>query len=524
MYKEYLEHFKPGISPEIEKFATEKVFLHSRYIFTWRKSNKQYGYCTHCHSEFKTRLYHNEIVECPVCKSKCVVKASGRGHKYLVDDAYFIYYEKSAKNPEAIVARGILAVRDYSGDFRSVKTKYLTTALYIFELGQSIMLTNYGYYSMAKTMQQWGGWEKRKSIFSMLEQASAGNKKILYASLDNIEAAVKDTPFRYSTWEQYVYGYDMVQFFGLYSKYPCIEYLTKLGFKDLVDAKLLGNNTYGAINWRGKTLFKVLRLTKKDINQFKALNIDISPLFLRLYQITQKDGSNMSIEEIKEIMNAHYYTNDFITVLKHTSLRRADNYINKQLTIDEDQANKSLKTFIRHYYMKSQVARTWIDYVADCKKLQMDLSSDSVLFPRDLYRAHQNTIKQVKIKADKEMNEKIKAKLKRLDKKYCFEYQGLLIRPAQSTDELIAEGKALHHCVGTYSDKYAKGKTVLLFIRETRKPNKPYFTLELREQAIVQCHGKNNCLPDKRINKFIEAFKTSKLQPKKTRVKIAVPA
>lgn len=522
MCKEYLEHFKPGISPEIEKFTTEEVFLNSRYIFTWREGHKQYGYCTHCYGVFQTKLHHNDEVKCPVCKSKCIVKASGRGRKHMVDDAYFIYYEKSAKNPDAIVARGILAVRDYSGDFRSVNTKYIETALYVFEMGKPVMLTRCCYYSTAKTMETYDSWAKRKSVFSMLDQASTLNKKFIYASHKNIKKAVKNTPFRYSTWEQYG-NYDMIKFFSLYCKYPCIEYLTKLGFKDLVDAKLEGFNTYNAVNWRGKTLLQVLRLTKKDIKIIQASGIEVSPLFLKLYQISQKDGSRLSTEEIKGIMDAGYYTNDLLSVLKYTSLRKADNYIDKQLSKSKEQYKKSKGQF--HYYYKHQVSITWIDYIADCNRLELDLSSDSVLFPKDLYRAHQNTIKQVKIKGDKILDKKIKARIENLNKEYCFENRGLIIRPAQSTIELIAEGKALNHCVGTYSDKYAQGKTILLFIRNINKPDNPYFTLELKNNAIVQCHGKNNCLPDKRVNAFIEAFKGSKLQPKKnTRVKIAVPA
>lgn len=37
----------------------------------------------------------------------------------------------------------------------------------------------------------------------------------------------------------------------------------------------------------------------------------------------------------------------------------------------------------------------------------------------------------------------------------------MLIRPADDADELIAEGAALHHCVGGYADRMADGETAI---------------------------------------------------------------
>lgn len=497
MYEEYLEHFPSSISEEIKQYAINEVFKFSRYIFTTRKGKQQYGYCTHCHKEFKTEgLRHNDKAICPKCKSGCTVKASGLGRKYMVDSVYFTYYEKSIKDTNSIIATGIYAKRDYSGDYRKIKTKYCIKAYYLFQPGESIMFEPVYY--------RGDYFQKSSRVHTLF--GTYGSKSYIETikySRESIEKAVKNTPFQYSTWESYKCD-DMVEFFDLYSKYPCIEYLTKTGFEDLVETKLYGNNTYSSINWRGKTIFKVLRLNKNNLKEIRESKVSINALILRLYQISIKDKSNLTLEEIRTIANSYGpYFGELQIVHKYTSLRKIDNYLNKQ------QDNYS-----KHFYSTSSVLHTWKDYISDCIKLDMGLSEVNVLFPKNIYSAHQNTIKQVKLKADEELNKKIAKRVKDIDKKYSFECNGLLIRAAKSSNELINEGKALNHCVGTYADSYANGQTNILVIRKNSDIEKPYYTMEIRNGEIIQTRGKRNCNPTEDVSKFIEAFKEAKLSKK----------
>ena len=51
-------------------------------------------------------------------------------------------------------------------------------------------------------------------------------------------------------------------------------------------------------------------------------------------------------------------------------------------------------------------------------------------------------------------------------------------RPARKLIELIDEGNALNHCVGSYVDSYANGRTDILFLRRAEEPDKPWRTIE----------------------------------------------
>jgi hypothetical protein len=513
-YKETIEHFSEELSEDIQQYATEDILKFSRYIFTRRQGKQQYGYCTHCKKEFKTNgIRHNDKESCPKCESVCIVKASGRGRRRMWDTAYFVYYEKSIIDSNVIVARGIEATRDYRGDYHNVNTKYWVRALYVFEMGNSIMMTDSYWYDTRSYK-----FNKSKSVYSLFSQYHNDGwlRKDVYTdySLESIQKAVKDTPFQYSCWEEYTSYSDMVKFFDLYSRYPCIEYLTKLGMENIVEAKLIGNATYSAINWNGKSLPKVLRLSKKDINEIKTVQNSIDPLFLRLFQISKKDNSCLSFEKISKISREYaYYFKDLQKVLKYTNLKKAHNYIHKQYQQESDGK--------KQYYSSDRVLNTWKDYIVDCESLLMNLSDDRILYPKNLLKAHQETTKRIKSDGNKLMDTLIEKRIDSL-KLYCFEYQGLMIRPAESTKELIDEGKELNICVGNYANgymtKYSKGQTNLLLIRKISEPNKPYYTMELCKGQIKQVQGKNHCNPDKIVSEFVEAFTEQRLREKKTKV------
>lgn len=518
--EEFMKHFPADLSENIKKYADNKALDYSRYIFTERKGKQQWGYCTYCHASFKTPgLKHNKSnAICPHCGSKCIVKASGMSRKYMIDSAYFEYYDKSIVNPEAIIARGVFAVRDYRGDYRKVDTQLKVIACYLFKPGFSGMMSSRAYYSMAGSFQSWD-MSERASVHSCY---SYFNYKYTTFSMsrESLRKAVKGTPFQYSTWEKYNDD-DMVKFFSLYAAYPCIEYLTKLGCKEIVKDKLYDRRTYGCVNWNGKTLWSVLRISKKDLNELQALKVPIDSLLLRIFQLAKKDGSNFTAQEALAFRNKYECSwNSLQSILSLSQMRKADRYIQAQLEKGNKNAGCSYGIGT-----SGMVISTWRDYIADCKTLQWNLADESILFPKDLHKAHQNTIKQVKIKANEQLNGAFTQKAKELAK-YTFEFNGLLIRPVKSPKELIAEGSALHHCVGTYAERHAKGQCAIFLIRKTDKPDKPYFTLELLRDRIIQTRGKNNCNPGKDVAEFLEAWTAEKLTKKKKdeRIQITVPA
>ncbi|MBO8164684.1 MAG: PcfJ domain-containing protein [Brevibacillus sp.] len=526
-YQEFFAHFPQTVSQAMVDFATDTLFLSSRYLFVRRVGSMQFGYCTHCKQEYLTSslngklgLKHNQDWQCLKCKSLVIVKASGISRKRLIDDAYFVWYEKSAINPKAIVALGIYAVRDYTGNYYETETKFKTAAMYLFEPGEN---GKPGRSKMLRCCHYWSGfwgrgsgpvwnerWEEAKSIISEFDHSM--KHKRCHLALESVVQAVHGTPFQYSTWGKYTeQSPDLVKFFDLAAKYPCVEYLTKLGLRSFIEAKLCGYNTYGAINWRGKTMEKVLRLSKAEIKEMRSSGLTVKPITLHSYRFFKHKGLQLTFQQARKMedLTQKYYTDMLKPLLQHAPFKRVARYFLKQL-----ERHKS------HYGTAGQVLTAWRDYLKECQELGMDLSQEHVLFPNDLHAAHLKTTAKIKIKRDEALNALIAKRLPKLEK-YTFEKDGLFIRPAKDSSELFLEGKALQHCVGQYAKRYAEGQSDLFFIRRSAEPDKPFYTVEVVGNKITQAYGYRNCLPTPEVQAFIDAFIEKKLLTKKrTRIDV----
>ena len=500
--EECLTHIPQRLTAEIREFAIEEAFKAQRYIFVKRDGKYRTGYCSYCHKFFDAdTVRHNHSAICPACDSKCLGKATGMGRKNMFDEVYFTYYMKSAIDPNVIVAIGTYAVRDFYCDYRLVETKFIDKSLYVFQPGiGGTAFHRWVWYNRSEQEMRYGDtYTRAGSCKCQFTRDHNAHIPTTY-SRESIAASVAGTPFQHSTWEQYQHG-DMTDFFDLFSRYPCVEYISKIGLRGLVEEKLNGDRTYGAINWRGKTLEKVLRITKQDLRAVdKNLRRGIGFDDLKIMQAGKKDNSGLSLIEAKDIANVFSsYIDEFLQHKQYGNIRTIYNYLLMQ--IGKENRYKTIR----------DVFLAWRDYINDCIKLDYDLTKERTCFPNKLYHAHQKTIKLVKHKGDEILNKKIQHRVEKIRHLY-FEDDGLLIRPAVSTQELIAEGKALEHCVGGYAKGYAEGKGDILFIRRTAEPDKSYFTVEVRRDEVTQCRGGKNKMPEKDVEGFISKFKKERLE------------
>lgn len=502
--EEFQKHFPEKISAELVNYVTNTVLLKSRYLFYKTIRGIQAAYCTHCQKQHypETKLKHKqkEIAICPNCQSECEVRSHGMSRKRMSDYAVLIWYEKSVVNKKAITARVITVFRDYSEDYTKVETSYNVSQMYLFEPGKS---TAYEY-----------GMEKSK-VRSPFEKHYGYGSWRKFRDIKNIRKAVKGTPFQYSTWEKYTEtgGYfsinDMVEFFDLVTRYPCIEYLTKAGFSNLVQAKLAGSGTSGAVHWRGKTLPAVLRLTKSELREIREAGIKVEAEALRYYQKLKSRGKKMNVLDalfLGEIMGTYYET-----YYKEALLLASEDAVKKYLFKQRKKPHYANRT-------AGSILSDWRDYRRQCSELGMSLTEERYLFPNDLHETHMKLTERIKIKADKAVNRKIKARLPMLEH-YYFEANGYFIRPASSSIELFREGKKLSHCVGGYSKQYGSGVCDILVIRKADNPNEPLCTVEIRSGVLVQARGYKNYDPEPAVQDFVEKFKRARLakKPKKSK-------
>ena len=144
-----------------------------------------------------------------------------------------------------------------------------------------------------------------------------------------------------------------------------------------------------------------------------------------------------------------------------------------------------------------------LDYWRMAELVGRDLADPAVRWPENLLEAHDRMSATAEQFEAQEVAVKFRIRRKQLAR-YAFQWRGLLIRPAASQRELVAEGDALHHCVGTYAKDHANGKTAIFFIRRAKAPRKSFYTLELNEGKLVvrQNRGRRNCARTKEVEEL----------------------
>lgn len=206
----------------------------------------------------------------------------------------------------------------------------------------------------------------------------------------------------------------------------------------------------------------------------------------------------------------------------------------RQLITDLTELNIKLSKFTRYAMKQTRSSRRiselkqrekisnfvhdWKDYIGWSRKLGYNMRDEYVLMPPDFQKAHDRLMEEAKRKEDERLRRqkarirtRVNAILKQMlerDEQTPLQMRtkNLMIVVPASADEIRAEGQILHHCVATYVERVARGETLILFVRKTDKPDEPYFTMEWRDDRVIQCRGNRNCDMPADVKAFVTAF------------------
>lgn len=134
------------------------------------------------------------------------------------------------------------------------------------------------------------------------------------------------------------------------------------------------------------------------------------------------------------------------------------------------------------------------------------MKDKSVLFQKNCTAAHNREAERIQKINDAQKNKAFCMAYIGFAKKAALSNKKLQIVCPKRANDLVDEGKALHHCVGSYIDSVAEGKCLIVFVRRVEEPKKPYVTLEVRDGKIAQIHGDRNSEPTEEVQKFVELW------------------
>lgn len=515
----------------VEDWITRGPLKHSRYIFYRYKPNKHKimeGTCSYCLRDVKVKApRHQGTGICPHCHSHVTYIADGKfaAGNGIDDRAEFAYFQPTSKGycirffevrrkftPQAQVHR-----QDFIHEHHRVFYDNEHNQINRFDWGN---FKNTGHYEWCREYS--GHYSQKAHIYpGNLAQIVKGDERWKYMPLSTIARECGSLPPDKMLSET--------------DRWPWLEYLVKLKLYKLAGQVIRDDDWDDAINRTGRNIREILgfKPSKDDLKDMQKLNPDANMLILFR---SAKESTPGRVS--KETLDAIRWWNDmeleatYRQVFAQVRIAKARKYIEAQCVVRKQQdqlwepgwyAEKRMD--IVYSKTCNEILSDWQDYIGECAILDYDLADTSILFPHDLVAAHTRTSGLVKIKVDAEKAQLIKARAQKIDRMLKYEQDGLLIRAVSSITELVREGKSLHHCVGGYAERHAKGATTIMVIRMTTEPNKPFYTLEcnITEKSIVQCRGLRNCSMTEDVKKFVGDWQKKKLQspaPKQSRERV----
>lgn len=465
-----------NVPKDFEKWLNDEVLLESRYIiYEYKKKTTMPGRCTHCKSNVMVyKPKHNLPGICPNCKSRVIFKSRGKFNN-IQDHGIAQLVQK---HPDGVVLREFTVIKTYTRNH---------SVLSYLERNRSVIGKETNHYA----------WD----VFKQTGPTRWCNGR--YWNLDigpiytrNLKRELKGTEFQYSGLMEMIksgHNFRAFTYLETYKNGPALEYLSKLKLFNLVKVVVGTSYSKDGVNLNGKNPLDVLKINKKNLN--RAISIDANYSELQLLQLSESLGVHVPDDLIQEIAKDYmYHLEDFLELSKLSTIHQLMKYIKKKNVRFSD----------------------YRDYISMAKKLNWNITDSFILFPRHFKQAHDQAQSLVKVKESYAENLIIKKMYEGLNKQLSFSSEDYSIRLPMSAKEIIREGHELHHCVGNYIQKVAKGKTLILLIRKKENPFSPYYTLELNPEnyKVIQVRGYNNSDEDESINKFLENYKKNLVQIK----------
>lgn len=482
------------------RWVEEEAFWKKEYLFY--NGAKREAYCTACKKtvKIKIRSKHNEYVKCPEC-GRAVMAKSWKKQKTIWDEQKVVLIQKI---PDGYIERGF-----YCKKYHEFKNKWRGEVT-LYEMGRTLrnkrmnIVREFEYGNFKQTgITRWC-----KSGYINLN----GRAVVYQKNLEEVFQGTKlqDIPYRYLF--DRVKGHT-VNIERMLRPDGILEYMIKSGLTRLSMDYL---NSAWSIRKKQGTAQEMLKIDGNRLNRLKKLNG--GERILEWLQYEQKTGTKIRQDVLIRLDRERIRVGDLKEIMKYgISPERALNYIKKQKG------------------GTAAVLTEWKDYLNMAKKERLDIEDDIVRLPKDLKRRHNELVDLANERKDRERLKEYKGIDRKIRKRlpeaarYYWQDKEYMIVPAAECEELIKEGRALHHCVGAssnYMNKMAKGISWILFLRKKEDPDLPYYTLEIdmKTDEILQWYSEYDRKPDReKIQKVLNKYKKS-LKRQQVTVKVAVGA
>ena len=323
---------------------------------------------------------------------------------------------------------------------------------------------------------------------------------------------LKNTIFRYSGLKEYADKegkVNPIDYLERYQQIPQLEILSKIGLTEIV--RRITRGECGVIeDQNAKRLDDFLGIQRERTDQL--IRTGGNGKLLDAMKTEKRLDQHWTEKQVEQMAETGLRTDSAGIALRYMTAQKMLNRIAKYAGCEYGTKCSTVIERIR------RTAITYTDYLRMREERGYDLHNSVYQQPRELQAAHDQMVAEInqekvekRLKEVKEKYPGIREQYRKLRKDFFYEDDTYLIRPARSAEEIVTEGRILHHCVGgnNYLEKHNEGRNYILMLRFRENPETPYITVEIgaKSKKILQWYGEHDKKPDEQhMSKWLQEY------------------
>lgn len=485
---------------DLDEWLFNTVAKDVNYIF-WDKE-KTFWKCTACSSPMsekklsqsnnREKVKHNDKVICPYCKAK--VQAKKRVQRIEIKTRFVLMENMdegrsvarhfdaglvwNSKGRELYVSEAVRLVMYRNGDRKC--------RIYYSELGREY------------AFEKFGQNHKIEDFFDYKNNYRNRKMGMAYLYPQGVAEALAGTA--YEPWNRIFVqmaskGVEL-NYNGLMAAWPTenvantAEYLWKGRFYRLLTEMseriwLYNGEYYGPLNIRGTSIEEVFGIQDRQmINRIRDVNGGTNTI--EWLSWADRNGKKIPQEALEWVTENHIEVKDISFIEELMSVQKIMNYVIRQ----QKESYRATSA--------AGVLNQWADYMSMCEKLKRDVTDEMIYKPRELKRRHNEAVNEINARQDELIADDYSNRfpgaedvLNEIRTKFEYENEEYKIIVPNRLVDIVAEGRALHHCAGSsdrYFDRIAQRETYIVFLRKQSEPTIPYYTVEVEPGGTIRQH------------------------------------
>jgi len=488
------EHFAmfPELPEDFPEWAEQRLFTEKYLFFSNKEKKKRRIRCSKCGAEYETKenIRHKTEGYCEECGTRAVYFAAR--YRDSIKNKNNVCF--CSKNGTVHLFETFEVWRRYNEDLMPYYIPDSIEKLLYFPEKTKKQIYRYQYKNI---------WGKGSDWYRAIDEGSTKEAVVYNRNLYEV------LPGRYAgEISRLLFTYNkslnIVNLILNLERIPETEYLLKMGMIQLA------RHSHRIEFEHGKGFAGVMGIPGHYKKLYSRLDITLEE-----HHLIKNAKYIVKEENIRQIRKYKLWPGNLITLAEQFSMDKILNYL-------ERASKHNRKRRIE------ELLQLWKDYMYIMR--QMDMLTPQNMFPQDIEKEHDRIVQLRDMKKREEERERREKEAREFAQRHqqfakmaarC-KSKDLMIKVAATSDELIREGTALHHCVGGghYWQRQIDGYCLICFIRKREDENTPYFTLEINLKgsegySIGQLYGYGNCKPSEDIRRFAQRF-VNMIQPRET--------